>query len=484
MKAFTDFSEGHTPDFENDYNPVHDSRFVEDKSKLIAELAEKKNTIQKQISKIKELKSLVKKELEIIKGKDEAVPVEEKKITELQEEHSVLQSRFKQLQAEDEEYNQSVLHNSDILNRQREMMSYIDQTSKKQKELNDHIKTLQSSCDLLNNDIETLKINNISHIQAKNQIEEMKNELEAENAKIEQIKMKQKEMAEFLTKTEYQIQEYHNKNLKTELELYDQLKIRDSIKAQRKKLIMNIDEEPDLIFQNVSEAQKKLEAKEMLLKSEREMYLQNENKVRKQEKKLHEQKKIIHRLKRHIQLLDTQIQQEEYLMHVVRQQHEQLLINTNQFSAQIEQSVRHIEKIKREKKMMKKELEYAKDIAGKLQNKLSTVSSVNKDIDDYNFKERENLLMKSKLPDDEMPSPINSLNVHRDYQNNYHDNTARTIEIMRRQSNNLKNNHNQFQNIRFDQKLLNKRIKNCHTGVLNRQYKRDSLFPTSRESQK
>lgn len=482
MKAFSDFSEGQAPDFE--YNAMHDSTFIEDKSKLMAELAEKKNTIQNQISKIKELKSLVKKELEIIKGKDEAVPVEELKITELKEEHNALQNRFRQLKAEDEEYNQSVLHNPDqelynVLSKQNEMKTIIDQTSKKQKELNDHIKTLQNSCDLLNNDIETLKMNHTTQTEAKHQIEEMKNELEVENEKIEQIKRKQKEMAEFLSRTEIQIQEYKNKNLKTELELYDQLKIRDSIKAQRNKLILNIDTEPDIIFKNINEAQRRLEAKEILLKNEQEMFMQNENKIKKQKKKLYEQKKVIHRLKKHIQLLDTQIQQEEYLMMAVRQQHEQLLINTNQFSAQIEQSVRNIEKIKKEKKMMKKELEYAKDRAEKLQNKITSTNS----FENVNPKEKE-LLIKHQLSDQEKPYINNPLKGADEYLENYHDNTARTIEIMRRQSDNLKNNHNQFDNIRFDQKLLNKRIKNCHTGVLNRQYKRDSLFPTSRNSPK
>lgn len=512
MNGLSDLSEGQAPTLEKHYIHISDSIPIEEnESFLSAYLEKKKIDVQNQFSQIKDLKSSVKRDIQIMENLDKALPIEEEKTLKLMQENSFLQNKFKQLQAEMQQYSekdclddQSVSQNkepseTDVLKQKNKEKSFVEKSNKQKKELNDHIKTLKNLCTLLNDDIEVLKSAKSSHLEAKNQVENMKNEFESETEKIEQIKKKQLEMADFLKKTEISIQEYKDKNLKAEIELYDQLKLKDSINAKRKQLCSQFDVEPDIIQQNLDEAQRKLQQKELLLQNEKELYYLNEEKIKLHQTKLREQKKVIHRLKRHLKLFDAQIQQEEYLMFVMRQQHEQLRINTTQFSAQIEQSVKNIEKIKKEKKLMKKELENAKDLANKLQNKISSEKSY-----DLTSPKEKGLGFKSNIPPQEVPLVGNSNNNFDDYQDtrqnadqdtyqdshhnyhqdDYHDNTARTIEIMRRQSNNLKKNQNQFQNIRFDQQLLNKRIKNCHTSVINRQYKRDSLFPTSRDSSK
>lgn len=487
MNDTSDSSEDKTPFFEQNFTFTPKSvPNTEDKSYLSSLLAKRNEQVQNQSIQIEQLLTSAKEYLNIIDELDKAVPIEEQKIAELTEQNNALQRKFMQLQLEinnhqeNEENNHSTIEDTeqnlaDSLSKHNEMRFDFEQSRQKQMVLNDHIMTLQNSCDLLNNDIDDLRMKNTNQNNLKHQFENMKDELTSLNEKIDQMKIKHEELAEHLSKTNLQIQKYQDKNLKTELELYDELKIKESNRSKKKTMNFNIDIEPEIIQQNLNKAKQRLKEKEIILQNEKEIYVYNEVKVKKLRKKLYEQKRVIRHLKKHINLLETQIQQEQYLMFVIRQQHEQLMINTNQFSAQIEQSVKKIEKIKKEKKSLKRQLEHAKNCFNNIQDKITSINS----FENNDLKEKDIPITNPAL-DPVEPAVIDTIRDDEGYQ----DHTIRTIDIMRKQSNNLKKNQKQMEDMKFDQKFLNKRIKNCHNGVVNKQYRRDSLFPTSKYSPK
>lgn len=361
-------------DYDDLMNP--DASNVEDYQLYLRNMLDNKNiVVQNQNQKIAQLKQLVAQDLERIEKLDGDIPAEEGKITQLIAQYSNLQNRFQLLQSElnchihNEDQYKNAIENTDkqmqeINANQMAMQYQINQSKIQQNHLNQSIKSLANSYQILSDDYPNT-YPNPAPVFTQNQIDQMKmnyfvkrqEDLDNQNRKLEKKRQ--------ILEKDAEIEEYKNKNLKTQLEIYNLLRRKYEL-VKTKNQLQKIEE----MSSDIATAQSELNEKNTILNDELQQNSAYKHEFNKRKSKLSYPKKKIHQLKSLIHKVNEQIQQENSLIECIRQQYLSSMITSAQLSTRLNQANLKISELRNEKSLMKKELEMAQIQASILQNKM------------------------------------------------------------------------------------------------------------------